>query len=658
MQPGHDDTRSGGQFIGRPSNQSILAAAARGAVEGLEPRRLMAAVSGFTLFNADTDQPLGTFNDGDVVDYAQIGTSRISIVAEADGSTRSVKFGYDGNSNYKVESSRAFSIAGNTGSDYSGWTPSVGEHTLKATAYAQTGASGTAGGSKTIRFRVTDGDGGGSPTPNEEPPTDSNPDPDNRAPSVSLISPYTSKWAAPGFFALHASASDSDGSISKVEFYADGDLVGTATAAPFMASWTDVQAGSYDVVAKAYDNDGASKTSSTAVVTLGSTSGKTIHVSRSGDDDNSGSSSSPVKTINRAARMAGAGDTVLIAPGTYDERVSLRNSGTSEKPITFKARDGLGSVTIDAGGEDFAMASEWSGAAKHIRVFGLVFKNTDNDPGGHHSAVRAIEGWKVVDTLIEKSEGNGLGMNGSNVAAVRVVARDNGVSGIGGSKLRHGLLHDSESYRNNTREFSGSFEGGGGKFTRSDGFVVDKYESHDNKGPGIWFDGSNINCAVRNGDFYDNQTLMRDDGREKIGGIGIFFEISGISTDDKEGAMLADGNYFRGNESWGVCVYSTRNTTVQNNTFDGDSIELKDNRVDPWMIEDLRVVANRFKGGRLVADSPTASNHEEDDIHIDRNVWDTDGTLWRWAGRSYDSLSSIRSALGLERNGREENIDL
>ena len=59
--------------------------------------------------------------------------------------------------------------------------------------------------------------------------------------------------------------------------------------------------------------------------------------------------------------------TIHIKPGTYKERVALQKSGTSEKPITFRARDGAGSVVVDSAGKDYAIASEWTNAAKHIR---------------------------------------------------------------------------------------------------------------------------------------------------------------------------------------------------------------------------------------------------------------------------------------------------
>ena len=91
------------------------------------------------------------------------------------------------------------------------------------------------------------------------------PPPANTLPSVSLTSPAAgATFAAPAAVPLAATASDSDGNVSRVEFLANGTLVGTDTTAPYAYSWSNVAAGSYNLVARATDDDGA-VTSSTAV---------------------------------------------------------------------------------------------------------------------------------------------------------------------------------------------------------------------------------------------------------------------------------------------------------------------------------------------------------------------------------------------------------
>jgi hypothetical protein len=65
---------------------------------------------------------------------------------------------------------------------------------------------------------------------------------------------------------LSAKANDTDGSVSRVEFFADTHLLGRVTNAPFTLAWTNVAPGTYALTAKAVDDLGASSTS--AVVTI------------------------------------------------------------------------------------------------------------------------------------------------------------------------------------------------------------------------------------------------------------------------------------------------------------------------------------------------------------------------------------------------------
>ncbi|GIU68908.1 MAG: hypothetical protein KatS3mg002_0144 [Candidatus Woesearchaeota archaeon] len=61
-----------------------------------------------------------------------------------------------------------------------------------------------------------------------------------------------------------------------------------------------------------------------------------------GNDNNVGSQQQPWRTISRAETIMRAGDTVIVHPGVYNERVSIRGiSGTSFAPITYQAEDGV-----------------------------------------------------------------------------------------------------------------------------------------------------------------------------------------------------------------------------------------------------------------------------------------------------------------------------
>jgi len=89
----------------------------------------------------------------------------------------------------------------------------------------------------------------------------------NVAPAVSLTQPAAgASFSAPATIALAANASDTDGSVVKVEFLNGATVVGTATAAPYAAAWGGVAAGSYVLTARATDDDGAVTTSAAVTV--------------------------------------------------------------------------------------------------------------------------------------------------------------------------------------------------------------------------------------------------------------------------------------------------------------------------------------------------------------------------------------------------------
>ncbi|MDT8402402.1 MAG: Ig-like domain-containing protein [Bacteroidales bacterium] len=99
-----------------------------------------------------------------------------------------------------------------------------------------------------------------------------NPDPPaNSPPSVTLYSPTkNSEYIAPASITIEALASDSDGTISNVEFYNENSMIGQSTSSPYTFVWKNVEEGNYSLHAVATDNDDATTKSSVVniVVTL------------------------------------------------------------------------------------------------------------------------------------------------------------------------------------------------------------------------------------------------------------------------------------------------------------------------------------------------------------------------------------------------------
>ena len=58
------------------------------------------------------------------------------------------------------------------------------------------------------------------------------------------------------------------------------------------------------------------------------------------NDANTGTFAQPLKTIQAAANLAQAGDTILVKAGIYREEVKPPRGGTKDKPITYLAAPG------------------------------------------------------------------------------------------------------------------------------------------------------------------------------------------------------------------------------------------------------------------------------------------------------------------------------
>jgi endoglucanase len=155
------------------------------------------------------------------------------------------------------------------------WTQSGTAVTVRNAGY--NGSLGT-GGSVTLGFTATytgtntdptaftlngtacNGGGGGGTTPG--------------APTVSLTSPTANQTFTPGSsVALAATASETGGSISKVEFFDGATLLGTDTTSPYAFTWANVPAGSYSLTAQAFDAANVTATSTAVPITVATSGG-------------------------------------------------------------------------------------------------------------------------------------------------------------------------------------------------------------------------------------------------------------------------------------------------------------------------------------------------------------------------------------------------
>ena len=125
---------------------------------------------------------------------------------------------------------------------------------------------------------------------------------------------------------------------------------------------------------------------------------KEYTVSPSGDDANAGTSpKAALRTIDRAAKLARAGDVVTILPGEYVGRIRPAASGTPEAPIVYrKVGDGEAVITTrketDGGKWHERFAVKFGEGNNYTVIEGLTFRDAEAwvyiGDGAHHVTVK------------------------------------------------------------------------------------------------------------------------------------------------------------------------------------------------------------------------------------------------------------------------------
>ena len=90
----------------------------------------------------------------------------------------------------------------------------------------------------------------------------------NQAPTVSISSPSNlAAFTFPANVVINANAADGDGTVSLVEFFVNGTLVGSDASSPYSFTWTSV-IGNANLLVRATDNRGAQALSSTVAISI------------------------------------------------------------------------------------------------------------------------------------------------------------------------------------------------------------------------------------------------------------------------------------------------------------------------------------------------------------------------------------------------------
>lgn len=203
----------------------------------------------------------------------------------------------------------------------------------------------------------------------------------NQPPAVSLSSPANgATFTAPASITISASASDPDGTITRVDFYRGTTLLGSDVASPYSYSWSNVPAGSYALTAVATDNLGARTTSAARTVTVSDPT-STVPAPWTSQDVGSPAVAGSAGESNGTFTVSGAGTDIW---GTADQFHFLYQPVTGDGEVIARVQ----SVTaVDVWSKAGVMMREsLAGGSKHASMLasasnGMAFQRRPTTGG-------------------------------------------------------------------------------------------------------------------------------------------------------------------------------------------------------------------------------------------------------------------------------------
>jgi Big-like domain-containing protein/fibronectin type III domain protein len=171
--------------------------------------------------------------------------------------------------------------------------------------------------------------------------------PNNIPPTVSLTTPVSGDKFHPGSpISMTATASDSDGTIVKVEFYQDANKVGQSTSAPYAATWSNPPSGTFNMTALAYDDAGAAvRSAGASIQIMGNSTGSPTPSPTPGKKIKA-VAMTPIITAGDTAKFKVVASDVDPAQSTI---VKYSMGGTATAGVNYSTAGVTGQVTIPAG---------------------------------------------------------------------------------------------------------------------------------------------------------------------------------------------------------------------------------------------------------------------------------------------------------------------
>ncbi len=342
-------------------------------------------------------------------------------------------------------------------------------------------------------------------------------------------------------------------------------------------SHTFATPGTYVVTLTIRDKKNGKGQAHVSISIAGNTTGRTYYVATTGNDSAAGSTTSPWKTLQRAANRVTAGDTVIVRQGEYAGFVAgwdTPRPGTVQAPITFRAEPEVYVTSRNNKTRD----------------------GIDLEPGNHYWV---LEGFNVnnADGSIQRA---GIRVSGSH----NVIVRHNNVKRCKNWGIFTSFAENVQIQRNCCSESRS--EHGIYVSNSADNPVVQGNISWGNRGCGIHVNGDKtqgqdgiISNALVTGN------VIHDNG--KGGG-------SGINCDGVQNAWI-ENNLLYNNHANGVSLFridgggASIDNTVVNNTIvmASDSrwaVNIKNGSTGNKVYNNILLNANRSNGSiNMTADS-------------------------------------------------------
>lgn len=239
-------------------------------------------------------------------------------------------------------------------------------------------------------------------------------------------------------------------------------------------------------------------------------------VATNGNDNSNGkSATTPFRNLARAASFVNPGDTVTVAPGTYNENPSLVRSGSAAAPIVYRSQT-RGAARINGGVSLRASYVDFTGfdvANPNLHGISVV---------GHHV--------RLLNNDVHDCSGNGINAFASDYLTIE------------GSRLfRNGLEN--------------SFQASGVNIVQPVAF---------DQAPGF-------HLVIRGNQCFDNESRANTRGNNFNFGIGIYLEDfrntqSGSTAGVYRPATLVENNLLYNNVGRAVVIVRSDNIVVRNNT--------------------------------------------------------------------------------------------